>query len=284
MCCLAHPCDGLNLLMNSLPWARIGSTSFLLHAPYVPAVRYTAERSRDVSLLLNATGSQNEWLISREEVAELSRVLDETGASLHVHLPADGIFATKKQAEAMVSRMVAAVRRTQPLHPHTFVAHIACPDIRHCQKKLLDVAPWIPEVLQPLLEELPDPAMLAIENLEDYAPDIWDALVERLGCSFCADIGHLWRDGQDPVLFLRERGPRIRICHLHGVQSLSPGQRQDHRGLDCVPEKELIRILRGIRTYVPESILVIEVFDVGHFEASCTALCLAGRMMEQAHG
>lgn len=113
----------------AIPHLKLGGTSFLLHAGYVPAVRFAAERCEDVALLLLETGARGEYLPTPEEIREIGRIADGEGAGLHVHLPTDADFDTPEGARAMVAKVRLAVERAAPLRPHTFVLHVDFPSL-----------------------------------------------------------------------------------------------------------------------------------------------------------
>ena len=54
-----------------VPGLRLSGTSFLLHAAYVPAVRFTAERCGDVALLMTEAGEGGRFLATPEEIKEI---------------------------------------------------------------------------------------------------------------------------------------------------------------------------------------------------------------------
>ena len=108
----------------TLPNLRLGATSFLLHAAYVPAVRFAAERCDDVALLLLETGGRGEYLATPGEIAEIGRIIAGEGATLHVHLPTDADFDTREGARAMIEKVRRAAELTGPLDPHSFVLHV----------------------------------------------------------------------------------------------------------------------------------------------------------------
>ncbi len=217
----------------TLPRLRLGSTSFLLHAGYVPAVRFTAERCDDVSLLLLETGPRNEWLVSPEEVAEMARILDGEGATLHVHLPVDADFETAAGARRLTEKVCAVIERTAPLLPHSFVLHVDFPALRERFLAGCRVSPsdeqrhWTTEALRTMAACLPEPDALAIENLEQFPLSFWDGWIKGSPLSRCLDVGHVWKDGGDPVFALETWFPRIRVIHLHGLEASAPSPAHD---------------------------------------------------------
>ena len=120
----------ITLKKYGIPHLKLGGTSFLLHADYIPAMRFAAERCEDVALLLMETGEHGENLPSPEEIKEIGRIADGEGTSLHVHLPTDADFGTPEDTRTMVANVLSAIERGMPLQPHTFVLHVDFPLLR----------------------------------------------------------------------------------------------------------------------------------------------------------
>lgn len=221
----------------TIPRLKLGGTSFLLHAGYVPGFRFAAERCADVALLLMETGDYGEFLPTPAEIGEIGAIADGEGASLHVHLPTDEDFGTAEGARAMIDAVRTVVERTAPLRPHSFVLHVDFPLL---QGKLLttnaDGEPpeedgnggkaglsdeqrhWTAEALREIAACLPSPRHLAVENLETFPTNFWDGWLDGAPYSRCLDIGHIWKDGGDPAPVLAQWLPRARVVHLHGLQ------------------------------------------------------------------
>jgi hypothetical protein len=56
----------------------------------------------------------------------------------------------------------------------------------------------------------------------------------------CADVGHLWLDGVDPVPWLAQAQERLRVVHLHGVGEC------DHMALSHTPPTKLDAVVRQL--------------------------------------
>ncbi len=290
---------GLIVKRYAVPGIRLGGTSFLLHESYVPAVRFTAERCEDVALLLLETGARGEYLASPGEVAEIARILDGEGATLHVHLPTDVNFDTPENARAMVDKVRLVAERTAPLHPHSFVLHVDFPSLR----KLFSVPEtdharyrWTAEALCAIAACLPHPEQLAIENLEHFLPGFWDSWIEGTRYSRCIDVGHIWKDGGDPASLLAAWLPRIRVMHLHGLEPCpielsaerssplwfsgastarfpNPGAHpRDHRSLRFMSPERIDAVLHPLWENDFAGVLCLEVFRFDDFAASHAAL------------
>ena len=257
----------------SLPGIRLGATSFLLHAEYVPAVRFAAERCDDVAVLLTETGKKGEWLPARETMREVARIAAGEGATLHVHLPTDGDFASPDRAEQLFRHVQMAMERAEPLGAHTFVLHVDFPDRQRtvCHD---DCAAWTLDSLRQMLCLMPCPEALALENLEGFSPLFWDRWVEQLPCSRCFDIGHIWKDGGNPVPLLEAWLSRIRVIHLHGL-AFCGGRIRDHRSLAALPQAQLDAVLFPLWASSFAGVLTLEVFSVEAFQTSYDQLILS---------
>ena len=264
-----------------LPEIRLGSTSFLLHENYVPAVRFTAERCSDVSLLLLETGEHGEYLITPQEVDEIARILAGEDTSLHVHLPTDADFSTPESTRILTQKILNVIDRTAPLHPHSFVLHVetgtASQTAPFCPKAV-PVAPfpeWVLPAVQKIAAALPDPAQLCIENLEHHPPAFWDGLLQELPVSRCFDIGHIWKDNGVPTTLLKAWLPRIRVIHLHGMQRKNKNGRQyirDHSSLQLMPPAAIDAVVHPLLHAHFPGVLCVEVFRYEDFVSSFAAL------------
>lgn len=202
-----------------VPGLRLSGTSFLLHAAYVSAVRFTAERCEDVALLMTEAGEGGRFLATPEEIREIGRILDGEGAGLHVHLPTDGDCETAPGGRALFDRVRRAIDRVAPLAPHSFVLHADFPSLRGTGRgPSEEQARETAELLRDVAACLPAPEMLAVENLEGFSPAFWDRWLDGAPFSRCLDIGHIWKDGGDPAPVLGAWLPRVRVIHLHGLR------------------------------------------------------------------
>lgn len=245
------------------PGLKLGGTSFLLHAGYVPAMRFAAERCEDVALLLMETGEKGELLATAEEIREIGRIVRGEGVSLHVHLPTEATFGTPENARAVVDKAVRAIERSAPLEPHTFVLHVDFPELRGkllgkgggradcgqgngpagpgangtplCKGVTEEQFAQTAEALRQIAACLPLPEQLAIENLETFPTGFWDGWLEGTPYSRCLDIGHVWKDGGDPAPLLAAWLPRVRLIHLHGLRPREEGPQPVGKGVGVLP-------------------------------------------------
>lgn len=287
----------------TLPNLRLGATSFLLHAAYVPAVRFAAERCDDVALLLLETGGRGEYLATPGEIAEIGRIIAGEGTTLHVHLPTDADFDTREGARAMIEKVRRAAELTGPLDPHSFVLHVDFPSLHGTGREpSAEQQEWTAEALREIAAHLPAPERLAVENLEAYAPTFWDRWLAGTPYSRCLDVGHIWKDGGEPAPVLAAWLPRVRVIHLHGLEprgngasaadAAKPHGRQkapetpvgrnlprlfgprprDHKSLRFMPPELVDEVAHPLWKAGFSGVLNLEVFSVEDFTASHAVL------------
>lgn len=289
----------------TLPHIRLGGTSFLLHEEYAAALRFAAARCEDIALLLLQAGQDGELLPGPEEIREIGRICAGEGTSLHVHLPTDVDFSTAQGTRHAVRKVQIAIERAAPLAPHSFVLHVA-PVTQQDAARAWGMRPnalpeaqrqWIARALAGIAASLPAPEMLAIENLETFQPDFWDCWLEDRPYSRCLDVGHLWKDGLDPLPILQAWLPRVRVIHLHGLKPgpSHPGPSaaapacaavtlngrfrrlfgphpRDHSSLRLMPADAIDACMHPLWKNGYAGTLVLEVFDFEAFKASHAVL------------
>lgn len=283
----------------ALPGMTLGATSFLLPADYVPALRFAAPLCEDIALLLLECGAQGEYLPAAQDVDQMAAVLEATGSRLHVHLPTASDCSSAESTRDLVNAVRMAVARSAPLQPHSFVLHVDFACLRQHRtgkrrNRRMDPAMltaeqrlWTRDALDQIADLLPDPRQLAIENLEGFCPDFWDQWLEDRPFSRCADIGHLWKDHENPVPWLERWLPRLRGIHLHGlrprhttppfavpVRSLSDfgPQPRDHGALDAMPTACIDAVMHRLWRSAYRGVLTLEVFSLTEFLRSRAVL------------
>lgn len=260
----------------ALPRLRLSGTSFLLHAGYVPAMRFTAERCDDVAVLLTEAGEGGERLPTPGEIREMARIAEGEGATVHVHLPTDADFDTAARRRALIDRVRRAAERAAPLAPHSFVLHVDFPSLRGTGRTPDgDAERAAAGALREIAAGLPGPEKLAVENLEGYAPGFWDRWIEGTSFSRCLDVGHVWKDGGDPAPLLEAWLPRLRVIHLHGLEpdgAPEGGRLRDHRSLRFMPAPWVDAVLHPLWRHGFGGALNLEVFRMEDFTASHAVL------------
>jgi sugar phosphate isomerase/epimerase len=178
--------------------------------------------------------------------------------SFHAHLPLDlpweaGAAAVDRAIRGLESKIAF-------LGPREYVLH-----------------PPAPGRLSELLRIRPDlAARLCLENTgQSDLHEVWPE-IEALELGVCLDVGHLVSYGQEATLALPGLFERVRVVHVYGGESS-----RGHAGLRHLPDPGLLRdILGRVR---PDSVLVVEVFDLAGLSGSLALLKTWLREWRMAH-
>lgn len=243
-----------------IPHLRLGGTSFLIHADYVKGTRFCAERCDDVALLL-LDGIE---FPTKSEIQEMSAILDSEGASLHVHLPTSSTFTTRKSTKRMIDQVQSAIDCSNPLHPHSYVLHLDFNSKDISDDQVQGTA----EALQKIADCLPQPELLAIENLTGFPVNFCDRWIRNTSYSRCLDIGHIWKDDKNPLPILTEWLPKIRVLHLHGVKNGV----FDHNSLKYMSTIQVDAVMHRLWQKHFAGVVTLEMFSVDDFDISCKIL------------
>jgi sugar phosphate isomerase/epimerase len=240
---------------------RLGTTSYIYPADIITNVRKLAGSVQDIELVLFEADDENN-LPDKHVIRELKRIASDNDMSYTVHLPLDLKLAADKSA-ASIRKALRVIRSTVELAPIGFIVHLE----NENQNVGLDSERWLDNSvtsLEQLAREIGDPSIICVENLENHSPSLLDLLTERAPVSCCADIGHLWKQGLDPVPHLEQWLPRARIVHMHGIRT------RDHTSLSSVDPQKLDPVVRlldeGFR-----GVLTFEVFSEADFQDSLEA-------------
>ena len=163
-------------------------------------------------------------------------------------------FAEREKTLVKAQRVIDTVCS---LEPWAYVLHLDGDGLR--QSYQTDGAStWLERAAQ-ALEMLSSWAgssnRLAVENLDGYPADLSQPIVEKLATSQCVDIGHLWKDGVDPISYLNTRLPRTRVIHLHGI-----GER-DHQSLANMTANQVDDVVSLLISTPYTGIVTLEVFS-----------------------
>jgi sugar phosphate isomerase/epimerase len=233
---------------------RLGATSYIIEANLVSNARYLAEHGlHDMELVLFDLDDGRHNLPSPEVVAELKALARGHDLTYTVHLPLD-INGAADHASMIKARQV--IERTHALDPWAYVLHLDGRDIRSSASET-PLQQWQAQTLR-ALRELAAWAggcdRLAVENLEGYALDFLQPVIDRLPVSRCVDVGHLWLDGHDPLPYLQQALPRTRVIHLHGID------RRDHSSLAHMPPEQIDRLVRLLLHHHYAGVVTLEIF------------------------
>lgn len=246
---------------------RLGTTSYILPDEILPNVRFLSDKVDDIELVLFEVDDESNNLPGAEEIHQLDALAQANNLTYTVHLPLDlRVGAAGEPLHRSLELARAVIERTQPLQPWAYVLHMDGVEAD-------DYEAWVNQAVQSLeqiVEWVGDPGLLAIENLDGYALDFIDPVLDRIPVSLCVDVGHLWLDGHDPIDFLQDHLDRTRVVHIHGIG------RRDHQSLAHMEQQQLRAVLTVLEELSYEGVLTIEVFDLKDFESSLKALRAAG--------
>jgi len=224
--------------IKNLP-VKIGAPSFVWRANYSDNVKKLRAVFDEVQLM--AFEDVISSPISKEEVKRLVQLKDKIQYSLH--LPTHNKMTGGDPD--MLSAIVATIESFKPTAPETYILHLDYGTSFNGQ------------LTRERLGELFSrsgirPERFAVENLDQSFQFVWDEIKET-GISICADIGHLVRDGQDPIKFIDEYKNHISALHIHGVKD-----GRDHLSLDQIDAGLLRESLKVASTVKIKGSMVIE--------------------------
>lgn len=247
---------------------RIGTTSYIIPDDILPNARYLAGQVRDIELVLFELDDGPSNLPDAALIEELNRLAGEHDLTYTVHLPLDlrlGAGGEEQHVSLVKARRV--IEATRALDPWAYVLHLDGREVRQGAGAQA-LAQWQGQSVRAL--ELAaswagDPRLLAVENLEGYPLDFWEPVLERFPAGRCVDIGHLWRDGHDPLPSLGAWLDRARVIHLHGIAA------RDHQSLAHMPRELRDPVLRFLNEKY-QGVLTLEIFGEEDLRTSLRAM------------
>ena len=250
--------------MRTYPF-RLGTTSYIIPDDILPNVRYLAGKVRDIELILFEVDDGPNNLPSPEVIEELAQIAGEHAMTYTVHLPLDlklGEDGSERDQSLVKAKRV--INCTRALDPWAYVLHLNGKSVRTSTDVEL-IAHWQDQSVRALhivAAWAGDAAKLAVENLETYPLNFIQPMPDRIPVSRCVDIGHLWRDGHDPIPYLRAALPRTRVIHIHGIAE------RDHRSLACMPLEKVGAVWDELIHAKYEGVLTLEIFSEEDFLSS----------------
>jgi len=241
---------------------RLGSTSYVYPDDILPNVQKLAQAGDvdDIELVLFEVDDGPNNLPDDRTVAALIDLAGAHHLTYTVHLPLDlRLGANGSTQHASLLKAERVIKTTLPLAPFAYVFHldgleIGTPGgVNRSLNALEQVIAWIPQ-----------PELLAVENVEAWEPALLEPILKALPISRTTDIGHLWKMGRDPLTVLDDWLPRTRVIHLHGL-----GER-DHQSLALMTAQQLDPVIERLTNYY--GVLTLEVFSTSDFFDSCAAL------------
>ena len=246
---------------------RIGTTSYIIPADILPNVEWLAGKVQDIQLLLFETDAHGSNLPDAILRRQLRQIAARHGMTYSVHLPLDLCLADGGEiTHESIVKARRVIEATRELEPTAYTVHLNGRTLP-CElggDGSRTLAAWQAEAkiaLQAVADRLPDPASLAIENLENWDPQAFAPLLAELPVSRAVDIGHLWLEKKPVFPTLVEWLPRTRLIHIHGTGT------RDHQSLAHAPREELRQTLRFLRDHFT-GVVTIEVFNEADFTSS----------------
>jgi sugar phosphate isomerase/epimerase len=255
--------------MQRLPF-RLGTTSYILPAEILPNVRYLAGKVMDIELVLFELDDGMNNLPEPELQAELRRLASQFGLSYTVHLPLDLRLGGDGEEQSLsLVKTQRVIQSTQALEPWAYVLHLDGNQERFSTDPVV-LLEWRDQAVRAL--EIVSiwaggSKRLAVENLEGYPSDFNFPVLERLPVMQCIDIGHLWKDGENPILYLQSCMPRARVIHIHGKRE------RDHQSLAHTPTHQLDTVLQILLTAPFTGVVTLEIFNEEDLTTSLQAIC-----------
>lgn len=260
----------MNCRQLVLPF-RVGATSYVIEADLLANATYLADWVQDMQLVLFDLPAGPSNLPTPAVVAALAALGRDRDLTYTVHLLDDlRLHEDGTTTHPSLHRAQQVIELTAPLTPVAYVLHLDGRTVRAPQTSAAALQEWQAAsvtALGQVAEWSGDPHLLAVENLEGYAPAFVEPAVLLAGVRRCVDIGHLWLDGHDPLPYLHRALPYTRVIHLHG---LSAGR--DHQALCHMAPAQLDPIIATLLAKNFRGVLTLEVFGNADFTDSLAAL------------
>jgi len=240
---------------------RIGTTSYIIPADILTNVRWLAGRVQDVEIVIFQCDELGTDLPDAECVAELIRIAAEHDVTYTIHLP---LNLRLVEDERSVTTALRVIQATRDLKPSGYVVHLD----GNAEPGSEQLKSWVAQsgtCLYRLGEAAGGLDLLCVENLDGQSPGMLDAVLEQTPVSCCIDVGHLWKQGLDPLPCLDAWLPRCRVVHLHGVDGT------DHNALSSTSDEMLDPVVEKLVNGF-DGVVTLEIFSERDLEQSMAAL------------
>ena len=244
---------------------RLGTTSYIIPDDILPNARYLAGKVSDIELILFEVDDGPNNLPAPQVLEELSSIARQNDMTYTVHLPLDlklGENGSERDQSLVKAKRV--IDCTRGLEPWAYVLHLDGRSIRTSTDMEL-VRRWQDQsvrALEIVSEWTGSVEKLAVENLESYALDFIQPVLDRIPVSRCVDVGHLWLDGHDPIPYLQNALPRTRVIHMHGIAE------RDHRSLTFMPRQKVRFVWDELIRANYQGVLTLEIFSEEDLDTS----------------
>jgi len=239
---------------------RLGTTSYIYPADIITNVRRLAGKTQDVELVIFELDERSSGLPDDDTISELNSLAVDHDMTYTVHLPLGLGLADEKPS---VAKAVRVIRTTERLSPYAYIVHLDGDPPTAAD----DHQRWIDNSLRSLqiiCSEVGGSERICVENLDNQSPAMLDSILDKAPVSCCVDVGHLWKQGVDPLPFLDRWLSRARVVHIHGV-----GER-DHKRLSLMSTAKLDPVVESLHNRF-QGVLTFEVFSERDFLDSLEA-------------
>jgi sugar phosphate isomerase/epimerase len=224
---------------------RLGATSYVIQGDLVANATHLAGQVNDMELVLFDLEDGTSNLPDRATVRQLAQIGRDHNLSYTVHLPCDVRHTPNDGSLALAEKVIAL---TSPLQPIAWVFHLEGTNATH--------GSWLPQAfnaIEKMISWVNNPKSLALENLENYAVELLQPIYDHFPIGRTLDIGHLWKQGRDPLPILERYLSTTQVVHLHGMTD------RDHQSLVLMPISKIDSILRLLKQW--NGVLTLEVFE-----------------------
>ena len=241
---------------------RIGTTSYIYPADILPNVRQLAHQVDDIELVLFEVDDKNN-LPNKRIINELMQLAADHELTFTVHLPLDLRLANDDNTSS-IEKALKVVGYTEKLNPYGYIIHIETDDEldpkgmshRHVENSL--------KALDLIAKAIGSIERICLENLESQPDQFLQPILDAAPVSRCVDIGHLWKQGVDPVPHLLTWLARTKVIHLHGVST------RDHTSLSVMPTESIDKVTSLLNNSF-DGVITLEVFSEHSFLSSLEA-------------
>jgi len=231
---------------------RLGSTSYVYPGDLVHNAERLAGQVDDIELVLFDLSDEQHNLPDAATIERLAQIGREYGLSYTVHLPFDlepdhpPLKPLHRQpprpqsplgmARWTIQQCQPTIQQCQPLNPYAYVFHLDTAQAGSPAWNEQMIA-----ALNDLRTAVDDPERLTLENLESYPPDYLEPIYSAVPIRRALDIGHLWKQGHDPLPVMDRWLDHTRVIHLHAMHEY------DHRSLQLAPAELLDAVVERLR-------------------------------------
>lgn len=211
----------------------------------------------DIELVLWATDDGADNFPDAVQAGLLKEVAAAHHLTYTVHLPMDIQWADGREHESLaLARRVHQATHMLPVHSYIFHLEGTGAGTQTWQTSRTLACAWLWGRIGLRVETL------TAENLENYPPAHVAAVADIIGVRRALDIGHVWKQGGDPLALLPAWLPHTRVVHLHGAQPDASGVMRDHLPLNVMPEAEIDALIQALWRW--DGVLTLEVFEADY--------------------